>query len=332
MRTEERISAFIELGTKLEKLNGEELEKIVSLARNQNPWFIEENVTRAITGISYLLEKDKLQKWTESYNLSREVPKIVGIIMAGNVPLVGFHDLMCVLISGNFAAIKTSSQDSVLVNWIVALLLDVEPRFKKSLEVREKLTNIDAVIATGSDNTSRYFEYYFKSIPHIIRKSRSSIAVLEGSESSDDLKNLGKDIFWYFGLGCRNISKILVPENYKPDFFFESIQEFEPIIHHHKYRNNYDYNKSIYLVNKEPHLDNGFLLWRKSDDIVSPVSVLYVQEYADKAKVDSYLESKKDKIQCIVGKEFIPFGMAQNPEPWDYADEVDTLRFLTNLK
>lgn len=331
MRVDERISAFIQLGDKIAGLNETERAQIEDMARRENPWFTQSNVKNAIDGITHMLQKEKLDTWLKPYNLECEVPKIVGIVMAGNIPLVGFHDLMCVLLSGNFAAIKASSQDTFLVKWIIELLFEVESRFKKSLEIRDKLTNIDAVIATGSDNTARYFEYYFKNIPHIIRKNRSSIAVLSGDESSEDLKNLGKDIFWYFGLGCRNVSKILVPKDYKADFFFESIQEFEEVGNHHKYRNNYDYNKSIYLVNKEPHLDNGFLLWRKSEDFVSPISVLYVQEYETASEVDSYIDQNKEKTQCIVGKGFIPFGNAQMPEPWDYADEVDTLKYLINL-
>ncbi|MFT6866996.1 MAG: hypothetical protein ACJA08_001834 [Cyclobacteriaceae bacterium] len=331
MTCEERISAFIQLGDKLTHFNLEELTEIGFRAAQENAWFIPANTHRSVEGIAKMLEKDKLDKWLSAYSLECEVPKIVGVVMAGNIPLVGFHDLMCVLLSGNFAAVKTSSQDTFLVKWIINLILEIEPRFKKSVEIRERLTNIDAVIATGSDNTARYFEYYFKDIPHIIRKNRSSIAVLSGNETAEELKNLGKDIFWYFGLGCRNVSKVLVPKDYKADFFFESIQEFEEVGNHHKYRNNYDYNKSIYLVNREPHLDNGFLLWRESDTLVSPISVLFAQQYDDQSEIDRYIATNKEKIQCIVGKDYITFGKAQLPDPWDYADNVDTLTFLDGL-
>lgn len=331
MTREERISAFNQLGDKLANFNPEELTEIGYRAAAQNAWFTTENSLRAIQGITLMLDKEKLEQWLTKYPLDCDVPKIVGIVMAGNIPLVGFHDLMCVLLSGHFAAVKTSSQDTFLVKWIIDLLLEIEPRFKKSLEIRDRLTNIDAVIATGSDNTARYFEYYFKNIPNIIRKNRSSIAVLTGQESAEDLKNLGKDIFWYFGLGCRNVSKVLVPEEYQADFFFECIQEFEEVGNHHKYRNNYDYNKSIYLVNREPHLDNGFLLWRSSDTLVSPISVLFTQTYKNPLEIKTFIESNQEKIQCVVGKDYVPFGKAQQPEPWDYADNVDTLRFLEGL-
>lgn len=331
MKVEERISAFTLLGDKLSNLSIDELTAITSLAKRENAWFTSENTIRAIDGIIYMLKRENIESWLKSYQLDCEVPKIVGVVMAGNIPLVGFHDLMCVLISGHFGAIKTSSQDAILINWLIDLLFELEPRFKKSLEIRDRLTNIDAVIATGSDNTARYFEYYFKDIPHIIRKNRSSIAVLSGKESYGDLKNLGQDIFWYYGLGCRNVSKMLVPKNYIADSFFEAIQEFEEVGNHHKYRNNYDYNKSIYLVNKEKHLDNGFLLWRESDQLVSPISVIYVQEYTSSNEISSYIASNADKIQCVVGDDYMPFGNAQNPSPWDYADNVDTLKFLSEL-
>lgn len=332
MNIEQRISAFIQLGDKINSLTADELLRIAATARTENAWFDAANTIRSIEGIKHILLKESLEEWVSRYDLQIEVPKIIGIVMAGNIPLVGFHDLLCVLLSGNFAAIKTSSQDSVLVKWILAMLLEIAPAFKKSLEIRDRLTNVDAVIATGSDNTARYFEYYFKNVPHIIRKNRSSIAVLTGDESEEDLKNLGRDIFWYYGLGCRNVSKLIIPKGYHADTFFEAIQEYEEVGNHHKYRNNYDYNKSIYLVNGEKHLDNGFLLWRASDQLVSPISVIYVQEFENEREVKNYLTSNEAKIQCIVGNDHIPFGQAQLPNAWDYADNVDTLDFLIALK
>jgi hypothetical protein len=331
MTSENRISAFIKLGEKISNLSKEELDELQLRARLENAWFTPENTRRALDGITELLNEKKLREWLSKYDLNAEVPKIVGIVMAGNIPMVGFHDLLCVLLSGHFAAVKISSQDSFLTKKLISWILEVEPKFKKSLEIRERLNNIDAVIATGSDNTARYFEFYFKDIPHIIRKNRSSIAILTGNETAEELKKLGQDIFWYYGLGCRNVSKVLVPLGYKPDFFYESIQEYEEIIHHHKFRNNYDYNKSIYLVNSEPHLDNGFLLWRASNDLVSPISVLFYQEMENDEAIKEYLANNSEKIQCVVGNGYIPFGMAQLPDPWDYADHVDTLAFLSKL-
>ncbi len=331
MKVEDRISAFVNLGHKIDNLQGEELAELAGRARQENPWFTEDNVKRALKGISYMLEKSKLEKWISSYSLKESTPKIVGIVMAGNIPMVGFHDLLCVLISGHYAAIKPSSDDQFLTNTLVNWITEIEPRFKRNIEIREHLTNIDAVIATGSDNTSRYFEYYFKDIPHVIRKNRTSIAVLNGEESEEDLKKLGEDIFSYFGLGCRNVSKVYTPKGFDLRQTFPHFESFNDCINHHKYRNNYDYYKSIYLVNKTPHLDTGALLTVSTDDLVSPVSVLYHQEYDSMENLNKVLEESKEKIQCIVSKKNIPFGKAQQPELWDYADDVDTMKFLMEL-
>ena len=326
-----RISAFVQLGDKLRTLSKDEISELSRRSQPDNQWFTEANVARAIDGIARLLEEEKLKKWIARYQFRVEVPKIVGIVMAGNIPMVGFHDLLCVLVSGHFAAIKLSSQDSFLSKQVIQWLIEIEPKFKRSIEIREKLTGIDAVIATGSDNTSRYFEYYFSHIPRIIRKNRTSVAVLTGKETSDDLAELGKDIFWYFGLGCRNVSKLLIPKEYQPNQFFEAIESFSEIIHHNKYKNNYDYYRSIFLVNGTTHLDNGFLTWLPTKDLVSPVSVLYAEEYNSPAEVENYLKLHSEKIQCVIGADFIPFGQAQSPEVWDYADHVDTIEFLLKL-
>ena len=278
-----------------------------------------------------MLQADKLKEWTEKYNFENVSPKVVGVIMAGNIPLVGFHDLLSVLISGHFAAVKPSSDDQFLTKIMVDWIVEIEPRFKKNIELRDKLTEIDAVIATGSDNTARYFEYYFKDIPSIIRKNRTSVAILKGKESPKELEALGEDIFSYYGLGCRNVSKVFTPKGYDLRDAFPHFETYSEVVNHNKYRNNYDYYKSIYLVNKTPHLDTGFLLVNSTDDLVSPTSVLYHQEYDSIENLQTILDSKKDKIQCIVGKDFIPFGKAQRPELWDYADDVDTMEFLAGL-
>ncbi|WP_421871453.1 acyl-CoA reductase [Marinoscillum sp.] len=332
MTLNERIDAFAALGEKITKLSSDKLEEYAYRAQSQNQWFTEDNVKRAFEGIAFMLQSEKLKSWTKNYtSLEAEVPKIVGVIMAGNIPLVGFHDLLCVLLSGHFAAIKTSSQDTYLVQLLVDWLLEIEPRFKKNLEARERLTNIDALIATGSDNTARYFEYYFKDHPKIIRKNRTSIAILDGTETPEELHELGKDIFWYFGLGCRNVSKVLVPSGYDPSTFFEAIEDYKAVGDHYKYRNNYDYHKSILLVNGTKHLDNGFLLWLPTENLVSPISILHAEEYNSTEELNSIIESYGDKLQCIMGKNKIPFGSGQLPEPWDYADNVDTLEFLEKL-
>lgn len=331
MTLQERIEAFSILGDKIRQISKENLDDLTHRAKAENQWFTEDNIKRALQGIAFMLQSEKLTEWLDKYQLSPDVPRIVGIVMAGNIPLVGFHDLMSVLISGHFAAIKPSSQDTYLVRLLLDWLVEIEPRFKKNVEIRERLTNIDAVIATGSDNTARYFEFYFKDIPHIIRKNRTSVAVLSGDESSDELSLLGNDIFWYFGLGCRNVSKVLVPKGYDPTLFFESIEHFNYIANHHKYRNNYDYHKSILLVNGVKHLDNGFLLWLPSEQLVSSISVLHVQEFENREEIEAYLANNSDKIQCTVGNSMVSFGQAQHPEPWDYADNVDIIAFLAAL-
>ena len=332
MTLSERIEAFSILGDKIRAISNDSMEEYARRAQLHNQWFTKENLSRAFEGIAFMLEKDKLQQWLEPYEpLSPEVPKITGIIMAGNIPMVGFHDLLSVLITGHFAAIKTSSQDTYLVQLLIDWLLEIEPRFKKNLEVRDRLTAIDALIATGSDNTARYFEYYFRNHPRVIRKNRTSVAILDGRETETQLKALGKDIFWYFGLGCRNVSKVFVPKNYDPKAFFEANEELNYLADHNKYRNNYDYHKSILLVNGVKHLDNGFLLWQPSEELVSPISVLYVEEYEGNEALKAKLEANADKLQCIVGNGHTPFGQAQTPEVWDYADGVDTVAFLKGL-
>ena len=331
MQKNERIGAFIELGRKIRSLQDDEITVLAQNAKSQNGWFSVESVQHALEGIAFMLEKEKLEEWISAYEFGTQVPKIVGIVMAGNIPLVGFHDLLSVLLSGNFAAVKASSDDAFLTHTIIDWITEIEPRFKKNLELREKLTQIDAVIATGSDNTARYFEYYFKDIPHIIRKNRTSVAVLTGEEKPDELAQLAEDIFLYFGLGCRNVSKIYTPTHYDIREAFPHFEHFKDIIHHHKYCNNYEYHKSIYLVNKTPHLDTGFMLITSTDELVSPISVLYHQEYESKSALEAVLQQKREKIQCIVGRDYIPFGQAQRPAPWDYADDVNTIEFLINL-
>lgn len=328
----ERIAAFSALGKKIENLEAEHLEALFIKARADNSWFTPESIKTALNGLSNYLQKDKLEAWVKPYNLKNQQVR-VGIVMAGNIPLVGFHDLLSVLISGNEAHVKLSSQDTALMTFIIAELTAISPQLANAIKIKERLKEIDAIIATGSDNTSRYFEYYFAKYPHIIRKNRTSCAIITGNESPSDLKKLGEDVFLYYGLGCRNVSKLYVPEGYKFDTFYESIEHYKDITHHHKYANNYDYNKSIYLVNSVPHLDNGFLLLKEDKTMVSPISVLFYERYKDQDNLAALLEKNKDKIQCIVSGNDWPeskaLGQAQYPELWDYADGVDTMAFLT---
>ncbi|MCX2742364.1 acyl-CoA reductase [Mangrovivirga sp. M17] len=330
-----QIDTWIELGNELNSLSEETLEDLAFKAGQRNPWFTKESVEKAVQGIATLLKEENLRSWLNKYpDIPVSSPKKIGIVMAGNIPGVGFHDLLSILLSGHIAKVKYSSQDQVIISFILNKLFKLNPQLSEKVDIVDKLKDFDAVIATGSDNTGRYFDYYFGKYPNIIRRNRTSAAILTGKESSEELKNLGDDIFTYFGLGCRNVSLLLVPEGYEFKSFFEAIEGFNSIINHHKYNNNYDYNKSIYLVNNEKHFDNGFLLLKKAENqIVSPISVVYYKEYKNQEELLNYLESVDDKIQCIVGKDnkYIDFGEAQNPKPWDYADNIDTLHFLSNL-
>lgn len=336
MNLSERIRAFSLLGNRIDQLSAEEKDNVKDKARNLNPWFVPESVELSLAGISHFLKEERLSTWVSKYHLSDEKNKKVGIAMAGNIPLVGFHDYLSVLISANDLLIKLSSQDSYLLPLINSWLIEIEPRFANKIHFEERLNQADAIIATGSDNTARYFEYYFRNIPHIIRKNRSSIAILMGEEESSHLAELGKDVFSYFGLGCRNISKVYVPEGYAFIQLLDSWDDYKEIIHHHKYANNYDYQKSILLVNKVPHLDNGFILLTPHEQLVSPISVLYFETYTTQADLKKKITAQQDKIQCIVSangwyKDSVPFGKAQLPELWDYADGIDTLKFLGKI-
>jgi len=336
MLLENRIKFFSVVGKKIEQLTESELKRLAIEAHNTNNWFTETNVRESLHGISKYLRVANLRKWLSAYNPSYFEPKNpfqVGVVVAGNIPLVGFHDLLCVLISGHQLMLKMSAKDEVLMRYLLDILFEMAPEFGENVKIVDKLNDADAYIATGRDNTARYFKYYFRDKPHIIRQNRTSVVVLTGKESADDIHKLGRDIFQYFGLGCRNISKAFVPQGYDFKFLLDHLQAWEQVGDHHKYRNNYDYNKSIYLVNKEPHLDNGFLLVRESEALVSPVAVLFYQHYTNEDHLDQILKANESKIQCTVGTgaDTIPFGQAQYPELWDYADDVDTMAFLSGL-
>ena len=256
--------------------------------------------------------------------------------MAGNIPLVGFHDFLSVLISGHKVLVKTSSNDQHLIKFLANYLISIEPELADRITFTDgKLENFDAVIATGSNNTARYFEYYFKNKPSIIRKNRNSIAILNGNESHEDLVNLGEDIFRYFGLGCRNVSKLFVPKGYSFDAFFRAIFEYQDVIHYEKYSNNYDYNKAVFLMSNFKLLDNGFLTLKEDSSYSSPISSIFYEYYDSLSDLKSRLKNDEDQIQCIVSNDLtensIAFGQTQKPKLWDYADNVDTLEFLISV-
>jgi len=333
MTRSERIQAFHTLGSYLKYLNNDDFQTLAWHAASKNPWFTQENVRMAVDSILSLLEISKLEEWLSAYK-ETSTPRKVGVVMAGNIPLVGFHDALCILISGHSLLAKVSSKDYYLPTFLFQKLIEFEPRFENYIHVVDQLKGIEAVIATGSDNSARYFEYYFGKYPHIIRKNRTSIAILTGNETSNDLTSLGIDIFSYFGLGCRNVSKVLIPASYDIRNLYPAWQAYESVIHHHKYCNNYDYQKSIMLVNGVSFLDNGFVMLHETEKLVSPISVVYYSKYNSEDNLKEYLELNADKIQCIIGnasQSTIPFGQGQHPALSDYADQVDTMKFLSNL-
>lgn len=334
MTIEKRINSFSALGKRLQSLSGDELASLVDKIKAENAWFTPASIEMALDGIITMLDETKLKAWLSNYELTEHAPKTVALVMAGNIPLVGFHDLLCVLISGHYAQVKSSSKDTASFQFIVRELIAIDPEFQKSITTTERLKNFDAVIATGSDNSSRYFDYYFGKYPHIIRKNRTSCAILTGNETENDFRALAKDVFSYFGLGCRNVSKLYVPTGYSFSPLLDSWEIFNEIRHHHKYANNYDYQKSIMLVNSVPFLDNGFVMITQSDKTVSPISVLHYEYYTDQQDLEHKITTAQEKLQCVVGSSLpatIPFGRAQFPELWDYADGVDTMTFVGGL-
>jgi hypothetical protein len=310
--------------------------ELIHLSQSHNGWFTPEQVYFAVESWAVALREDNLDKWLSSYDFLEVKPKAVGIILAGNIPLVGFHDFLSVLISGHKVIIKTSSNDQHLIQFLSNYLIKIEPKISDFIKFTDgKLEDFDAVIATGSNNTARYFEYYFKNKPNIIRKNRNSVAVLNGNESHEDLVGLGEDIFRYFGLGCRNVSKLFVPKDYNFDVFFKAIYEYKDVIFYEKYSNNYDYNKAVFLMSNFKLLDNEFLTLKEDTSFASPISSVFYEYYEDIVDLQKRLESESDQIQCIVSNNLIPnsisFGQTQQPKLWDYADNVDTLRFLIYL-
>jgi len=346
MTREQRISSFVQLGRAMESLSSgagwsgfgsgmtevEFLtwEETFSRAAQQNGWFTEKNTLQSFKAWTNLLTEDNLKKWLAPYQIADSFTgKAVGIIGAGNIPLVAFHDVLSVLISGHKAIIRLSSEDEVLIPALLDMLAGWDQRWKDQTELNTgKLTGFDKIIATGSNNTSRYFEYYFREVPHIIRKSRNSVAILDGTETKEELVSLGHDMFDYFGLGCRSITKIYLPEGYEMDLFFKGIFDFSEIVNHNKYANNYDYNKAVWLLNQEDLLDNGFLILRNDKALASPTGSIYFEYYVNPSELKRELDSQSEQIQCIAGHGFLPFGTTQKPDLWEYADGIDTMKFL----
>jgi hypothetical protein len=338
MTLKERIESFSELGKILrDSLEGKNVEyssdltKLINDQQYRNPWFTHENVRMAVKVIANELTHENLIKWTSRYPElgSVENAKNVGVVMAGNIPLVGFHDFLSVLISGHNLIAKTSSKDPELIVFISTILCNINPEFVNRITFTDGLlSGFNSVIATGSDNTSRYFEYYFGRYPNIIRRNRNSVAIIEGNETTEELTGLGSDIFSYFGLGCRSVSKIYLPAGYDIKKMTLNWPAYSGIINHNKYASNYEYNKAVFIVNKAEFIDTGYLLFLESQGISSPIAVLYFEFYDSVSDIYHEIERSREKIQCIISRSYTPFGMAQSPCLWDYADGKDTIEFL----
>lgn len=333
----QRIKGLVGLGKYLSHVHPDDLEELIHSIRGRNSWFDKENILYSIEGLKTLLNKESIERFVSNYELELADNKTIGIVMAGNLPAVGFHDLLLVLLTGSKAVVKLSQQDEVLMRFLIKSLIEIEPSF--SIEIIEKLSldDLDGVIATGSDNTSRYFESYFNRIPNIIRKNRTSVAVLTGEESSGEFVDLGKDVFQYYGLGCRNVSKIYVPKGFDFPKMLDEFKAFERVTLEHKYDNNYTYHKSVYLINGRKHLDTGFLMITEDESLHSPLSVLYYEFYDTLDHIFESLTNIEDKLQCIATNvpntlsNSVKLGQTQNPRINDFADGVDVVKFIKGI-
>lgn len=344
----QRMDAFLQLGMVLRKIahhqpisslkNAVLLQQLVQKAVNANAWFTPENVEFSIQAIGESLTETNLQRWLQPYLFNDTLPpKTIGVVMAGNIPLVGFHDFLCVLLSGNRLVIKTAAGDAGLTATLSQLLIEIEPDFSPFITFSEGIMkNCDAYIATGSNNSARYFEQYFGQYPHIIRQHRNAVAVLHGNETETQISALGEDVFRYYGLGCRNVSKIFVPQDFNVTTILQQWESWKSMNENFKYFHNYIYQKTICLVNNDLHLDSGFLLLKKNIGFSSPIAVLYYEEYPTIDAVVHLLQEHQNHLQCIVSEcpsipNAVPFGEAQHPQLWNYADGIDTMQFLFGL-
>jgi hypothetical protein len=351
MTLEHKKNIFVALGTFLSQfsevenikkelvLNNDFFDRfidLIKLSQSHNGWYTNDNVYFAIQSWAEALTIDNLNQWLDAYDFTNVDSKTVGLILAGNIPLVGFHDFISVLLSGHKVLVKTSSNDQHLLPFLAKYLISIEPKLVNYITfVEGKLEGFDAVIATGSNNTARYFEFYFKDKPSIIRKSRNSVAVLNGQESKEQMIALGEDVFRYFGLGCRNVSKIFVPKDYNFDAFFGGMFPYQDVIKYEKYINNYDYNKAVFLMSNFNLLDNEFLIIKEDSSYASPISSVFYEFYENLDDIKLRLQAENEQIQCIVSNDLIEnsvaFGQTQKPNLWDYADNVDTIKFLITL-
>ena len=341
LELQKRIASWGQLGAELNQIVHQdplpaEFEAFLSAVESKNGWFTREQVLHALKAWAEELQADSLKAWLAPYTINKVTPKTIAVIAAGNIPLVGLHDTLSVLMSGHKLQIKLSSSDPLLLPYLFDRLIAIEPAWADFIEVRkDAVSDYDAVIATGSDNTARYFSHYFKDKPHIIRKNRNSVAVLSGEESEAELSGLANDIFRYYGLGCRSVSKIFVPEGYDFDKIFKAVYDWKHLLVHKKYENNYDYNKAVFLMSQFDFLENGFFMIKEDSSMASPIASVFYETYSKAAELDEKLSTQKEQIQCVVGNTNLPdaiaFGQSQQPGLSDYADGVDTLDFLLKL-
>ena len=338
MELTDRLAALAWLGKYINK-NDERLQAHMHRAEVNNPWFTRPNIEFALSGIAQTyLDAEKLKEWTRQYSVNDNAVNVVGVVAAGNIPAVAFHDILSVFVSGNVSQIKYSDRDKYLIPFLLKMLGEIDPRAVDYFEEVDKLSDFDAVIATGSNNSARYFRQYFGKYPNIIRKNKNAVAVLDGTESDDELRALANDIFLYFGLGCRSVSHLYVPSGYDFSMFERAMETYSELVNHSKYKNNLDYHLAIHIINQDDHIALPNLVLVQNDNLVSPVGCLNYTEYDSAESLGSMLEDHLDDIQCIVGSDqlplrsrTVPFGQAQNPGLRDYADGIDTMEFLTNL-
>ncbi|MCO5230264.1 MAG: acyl-CoA reductase [Chitinophagales bacterium] len=330
-----RVDSLIKLGQYIAE-DTEKLQQAIRLAGLKNHWFTQEYCYKALHAItSQMLEEDKIKSWIKKYDFSQVKPKNIGVIAAGNIPLVSFHDILCVLISGHNLHLKTSEKDNILTQHLLTQLITIQPEWSSLITIDERWKEIDGVIATGSNNSGRYFEYYFGQKPNIIRKNRHSVAVLRGDENKDELYQLGKDVFEYFGLGCRNISLLWLPKGYRFEDLLDAWHPFSNLMLLNSYKNNLDYQRTIYLMNGTPIVDCDFVNMVDNLSISSPISCVNLAYYEDEAEIAKWLIEHDEQIQCVVNFENfernVNFGASQSPDLDEYADGIDTLQFLIEI-
>jgi hypothetical protein len=331
MKLQERLEILIQLGKYISSQDeGWQAAKVK--AQQKNNWFVTDFIEQAANNlVQQFLQPAQLEQWASHYHLDDNIStKKIGIVMAGNIPLVGFHDFLAVFVSGHQQVIKQSSKDDVLLRHLVDWMTTQNPSVATQVSFAEQLKDCDAYITTGSDNSARYFEYYFGRYPSIIRKNRTSIAVLTGTETEEELNLLADDVMQYFGLGCRNVTQFYVPKDYDFVPLLNALKKYSWMFEHHKYRSNYDYQLAIYIMNNKFYMTNDCVVLIEAESPFSPIGTLHYQFYENAEKVYEQLKGN-DKIQAIVGAHGLPFGSAQNPGLMDYADGVDVMQFLLSL-